>query len=366
MSLYNSPAVVLRPQIEPGRRVLVTSDIHANLPYFRGLLEKTGFCDDDVLIIDGDFLEKGAESLAMLRELMAMSRRGNVLTVMGNCDDWAAIFTENGRWIDRLPHYMSWRKSGLLWDMALELGLDPCDLPDMDTFRSLLGARFPEEFAFLRDLPQAIETEKYIFAHAAVYPGKSLDEHRVGELLRCDAYYNLGYRFDKWVVVGHYPVMLYRENIVNANPVIDPVRRIASIDGGCVLKDDGQLNALILPSIDSDEFTFTAYDPFPVRRVKTDQAGGGRSYYIRWGDSRVQVLQLSEEFSRCRHVRTGYEMDILTKYLFEAGEFTECNDCTDYVLPLKAGDAVSVVEETSRGYFVKHEGISGWYYGELV
>ena len=97
----------------------------------------------------------------------------------------------------------------------------------------------------------------------------------------------------------------------------------------------------------------------------SDQAEGGHSYYIRWGDSRVQVLERGAEFSHCRHVRTGYEMDILTKYLFEPGEFTDCNDCTDYVLPLHAGDKVSVVEETSRGYFVKHNGVSGWYFGAL-
>ena len=97
----------------------------------------------------------------------------------------------------------------------------------------------------------------------------------------------------------------------------------------------------------------------------SDQAEGERSYYIRWGDSRVQVLERGAEFSRCRHERTGYEMDILTKYLFTDGEFTDCNDCTDYVLPVKKGDIVRVVEETSRGYFVKRGGWSGWYRGEL-
>ena len=79
----------------------------------------------------------------------------------------------------------------------------------------------------------------------------------------------------------------------------------------------------------------------------------------------MQVLERGEEFSRCRHIRTGYEMDILTRYLFSGREVTDCNDCTDYVLPLKAGDRVRVVEETSRGWLVKHRGTTGWYYGEL-
>ena len=366
MTMYDEPARVKYPVIEPGRRMLVISDIHANLPYFHGLLDKVGFSDDDLLILDGDFLEKGKESLKTLREVMALCEKGNVLPIMGNCDDWGAIFRDNGRWGKNLPHYMQYRRSGLLWDMALELGEDPADIPDFEGFKCRLAARFPEEFAFLDALPQAIEAGRYIFAHAAVCPGKALEEHTVGELVRCDAWYRRGYRFDKWVVVGHYPVMLYCDDIVCANPIIDRERHIINIDGACVLKDDGQLNCLIIPDITKDEFSFAAYDPFPVRRVLSDQAGSKHSTYIRWGDSRVQVLERGAEFSRCRHVRTGYELDILTKYLFSDGEFTDCNDCTDYVLPLKAGDLVGVVEVCSRGYFVKHEGVSGWYFGELA
>ena len=80
----------------------------------------------------------------------------------------------------------------------------------------------------------------------------------------------------------------------------------------------------------------------------------------------VEVLERGEEFSRCRHVRTGYELDILTKYLRAGPDGTvRCNDCTDYVLPLSPGDGVGVVETTSRGFLCKHNGVSGWYFGEL-
>ena len=79
----------------------------------------------------------------------------------------------------------------------------------------------------------------------------------------------------------------------------------------------------------------------------------------------MDVLRRGAEFSRIRHRRTGYEMDVLTKYLRETDDGTIVNDCTDYVLPLRAGDTVSVVETSSRGYFVKHNGVSGWYFGAL-
>ena len=184
--------------------------------------------------------------------------------------------------------------------------------------------------------------------------------------MKFDDFMSRGYSFDKWVIVGHWPVMLYLPDRVCANPIIDREHKVISIDGGCTLKDDGQLNGLIIPYEGSEDFSFAAYDPFPVRRVKTAQRGGEKSYYIRWGDNDVQVLRRGGEFSLCRHVRTGYEMEILTKYLYSDEEFCKCNDCTDLVLELEAGDEVSVVEETSRGWLVKHRGTTGWYWGELI
>ena len=134
MGFYDMRPRILRPEIAPGRRVLVISDIHANLPYFHGVLKEAGFCADDVLILNGDFLEKGAESLKTLREVMALCEKGSTYALMGNCDDWAAIFHESGTWAKNILSYMRWRKSGLLWDMALELGLDPAGIEDFAAF----------------------------------------------------------------------------------------------------------------------------------------------------------------------------------------------------------------------------------------
>ena len=360
-------ARVAHLELKPGRRILVISDVHGNVPYLEGALRKAGFSDRDELILDGDFLEKGAESLRMLRIVMALCRRGNTHALLGNCDEWSDIFAPD--WPEagdeHVLRYLLWRKSGLLWDMCNTAGIDPFAMESFGEAKAILHERFREEFDFLASLPHAIEMERFLFAHAAAIPGKAPEAHRAEEFTRCDHFLTLDRRFDKWVIVGHWPVVLYGEDRVCANPIVDREKKIVSIDGGCVLKDDGQLNCLIIPDRDSEDFDFVAYDPFPERIALDDQAEGGRSYYIRWGDSRVQVLRRGEEFSRCRHVRTGYEMDILTRYLFTDDPVTDCNDCTDYVLPVKAGDRLRIVEETSRGVFCKRGGVSGWYYGGL-
>ena len=363
----NRRARIQKLNIEPGRRILVISDIHANIPYFEGVLKLTKFSDRDVLILDGDFLEKGNDSLRLLRMLMEMSKKENVHFVCGNCDDWADMYVPDFRdeICDYILKYLQYKKHSLLWDMCVEQGFDPMQLKDFRPMRELFRKAYPEVWTFLAGIPHAIDAGNFVFAHAGMTPGKPLEEHSPTELDRVDALLKTDRKYDRWLIVGHWPVMLYHENIVDANPIVDRERHIVSIDGGCVLKDDGQLNALVLPRAGDGDFSWYAYDPFPRARVKSDQAASARSYYIRWGDSEVRVLRRGEEFSLCRHLRTGYEMEILTKYLFSDEEITGCNDCTDYVLPLKAGDEVHVVERSSRGFFVKHAGVSGWYFGEL-
>ena len=361
------PARIRELNIDPGRRVLVMSDIHANVPYFEGVLEKAGFCADDELIIDGDFLEKGSQNVALLRRIMNQVEEGHTHVICGNCDDWADMYVHEkaDEWNPGILRYMQWKKSGLLWELCTELGIDPMKLTDLREAKEQMRIAFPEIWDFLKNLPHAMYTEKFVFAHAGMNPHKPLREQTRTELDRTDALLTTDWSYDRWLIVGHWPVMLYGENIVSANPIIDRKRRIVSIDGGCTLKDDGQLNCLILPDITSDDFSFIAYDPFPTALALDDQQAGERSYYIRWGDSRVQVLERGKEFSHCRHIRTGYEMDILTKYLFTEEEYTNCNDCTDYILPINAGDELRIVEETSRGFFVKRKGVSGWYFGRL-
>ena len=59
-------AVVIHPNFPPGRRIVAVSDIHGNLPFFRALLGKIALTPEDILVLVGDLLEKGQESLTCL------------------------------------------------------------------------------------------------------------------------------------------------------------------------------------------------------------------------------------------------------------------------------------------------------------
>lgn len=131
---------------------------------------------------------------------------------------------------------------------------------------------------------------------------------------------------------------------------------------GCVLKDDGQLNALILRR---GKFTSEWYDPFPLGRALDAQKKSARSAYIRWGDNAVEPIELGREWCRIRHIRTGYVMDVPTDFLYESKGVLRVNDVTDYRPAIAPGETLSIVRETDRGYWIKKNGVSGWYSGRV-
>ena len=60
-------AVVKQIDLPAEKRVFAVSDVHGNLDYLKGLLNKIHFSPDDVLIILGDLIEKGPRSIDTLQ-----------------------------------------------------------------------------------------------------------------------------------------------------------------------------------------------------------------------------------------------------------------------------------------------------------
>lgn len=365
----NRPARVLRPDIAPGRRVLVISDIHGQLSFLKGVLDKVGFSPDDVLILLGDMLEKGPDSLATLRYILRLQRTHTVYALCGNCDHIDRVFLEGLPHVDEdlWPVFDFWWRRGLIAQMAAELGLPITGPGDLPGIRRAILERLPDEADFLLELPHILEAGRYIFVHGGVPRETDLDSLPEYTCLKNDDFLGQGLTFDKWVVVGHWPVTLYDPRIASAAPIITRDRHIISIDGGCVLKADGQLNALIIPDVYRDEVEWAAYDGLPLVTALDDQAPSDDPFNLRWSDSVVEVVREEEDCCLCRHVTTGRELWVLREYLYcrRSDRQLHCEDSTDYRLPVAAGDVLSLVRSCSLGHLVKKNGVTGWYMGRI-
>ena len=175
-----------------------------------------------------------------------------------------------------------------------------------------------------------------------------------------------GHSFRRWCIVGHWPVTLYHPHVPSAAPLLAEGRHIASIDGGCSLKVDGQLNALVLPERPGGAFSWFAYDGLPTATALDPQAPSADSVNIRWGRNALEVLERGAELSLCRHLETGRVLEVLTEYLYVDRGVTRCEDSTDYRLAVRPGDTLSVVRRISDRALVKKDGVTGWYFGRLA
>ena len=379
-------ATVIRPAVEPGRRVVAVSDIHGNLPFLKGLLERVALRLDDVLILAGDLLEKGRDSLATLRYVMELQEKYTVYPLCGNCDYIDRVFLEGQAGADGAfsqwmlngsgasgvdeglwPILSYWRERSTLIQMAAEAGIPfPVGPKDLPALRAALLDNFPKETAFLMNLPHILEAGNFIFVHGGVPREDRLEELDAYSCMKNDNFMGQGHRFRKWVVVGHWPVTLYHDRIQQSAPIIDRERRIASIDGGCVLKVDGQLNALIIPDVNGDDMDFTAYDGLePVTALDAQEASPD-PVNIRWSDSVVEVLSEDGDCVRVRHPSSGRELWLPRDFVsrWRDGQ-THTEDATDYRLPVEPGDTLRLVRETGRGRLVKKDSVTGWYFGRI-
>ena len=361
-------ARVVHMELPAGRRVLAISDIHGNLPFFRGVLAAADYTPDDVLVLVGDLVEKGPDSLALLRAVMELAQHNTVYCLRGNCDNLVWEFVEEPG-ADEDPfydHYLKvWGDRCLLIQMGRAAGLDPKGPEDLPALRQAVREKFGPELAFLGAMPEILVTPDFLFVHGGVADEDQLEGLDAWRCMKNDDFLSQGRSFRRWCIVGHWPVTLYHPHVPSAAPLLLPDRHIASIDGGCSLKLDGQLNALELPRTPGGDFHWYAYDGLPTAVALDAQAPSKDSVNVRWGRNVLEVLERGKYLSRCRHQETGRELEVLTEYLYTKDGITRCEDSTDYRLGIQPGDVVSVVRKLPDRALVKKNGVTGWYFGRM-
>jgi len=363
---------VKRVNLPDDRRILMISDIHGHAEGLQAVLDQAGFCPKDVLIIVGDMIEKGSESLRTLRLIMQLCQTHTVYPLIGNVDMWRleGLLSDDPVMQKRLLQYslkaQGWWNTSFLGELCAEAGISlTADMDTACTFRQL-REHFAGELSFLASLPTALETQNMIFVHGGI-PHERLDElagQEAHSLLKYDHFYDEGLAFKKYVVVGHWPVTLYSKSHPCNKPIIDGERRIICLDGGCGLKNDGQLNLLAMPDWRTDTFQLYSWCGLPTITALDPQEASVSCGYIRWGDNEVSVIEKRGGFARILH--HGREMTVPESFLYKENERTFCDDITDYQLAVFKGDALSLVLNTPQGCYVKKNGVTGWYMGRYA
>lgn len=361
-----------RISLPQNRRVLVTSDIHGGRRQLRQVLKKADFSQEDILFIVGDYMERGPESLGVVRDVMELCKTHTVYPMIGNSDLARLNCMEKGDLVscedlwkvsDGLRRYYG---TSMLWEMCGEAGLSPASPQELMECIPQLREQFKPELDFLRGLFTIIETEHYIFVHGGLPSGDL--ETFVGTdpfpYLKNDAFVNKGICFEKWLVVGHWPASLYWKDQYNFAPFVQQRQRILAIDGGCGVKSEGQLNLVELRPGGGAPLGLFAADILPKYRALDGQQACPGNAVVSWVTRRVERLEQKGGFSRLRHLDSGAVFLAPDCWLYEEPEGLCCRDYTDSLLEILPGDVFSMILSLPEGMLVKKDSRVGWYLGQ--
>ena len=348
-------------KIPAGRRIIVISDIHGNFEYLTKLLKKINYKHRDFLIIDGDIVEKGPESLKTLTFLMMLSNLNDVYFTKGNCDEMFMRDFNDPAQVDLVYNYILSMPNSLWWEMFKGLELEIKTKEDFVKAIPVVHEHYRTELDFLDSLPLIIETPQLTFVHAGLNHKDftQIDPHFC---IKNNAFMDSNsIIFDKWLIVGHWPVSNYGDKNINCNPHLDYLHRVISIDGGNMIKKFGQLNALIISGIEAMNISYDSYEEGPTLEITKEQKSEHKPVSIHYGDNEMIIVEPKGPITRVRQKKTGYAFALPTHKLYEHEGHWFCLDYTDYLPALHVGEKVFCYEFYDGRYLVKKDGIIGWY-----
>ncbi|HDR7600583.1 TPA: metallophosphoesterase [Bacillus mycoides] len=349
--------------IPKGVRVIVISDIHGELNLLKELLHKVNFKDEDYLIINGDLCEKGRNSIGVVNYVMDLVvSKQNVYVIEGNCEAVVeALVNEN----PALINYLCTRKNTIFNEWLAKLNVTVNEESDICEVKNILMGRFSKEIKWLTELPTAIETDDYIFVHAGLEDRENWRQTDRKNAIAMPEFFNKSHRENKYVVVGHWPVVNYSEEAPSNNPVIDKEKKIIAIDGGNAIKEAGQLNAFIIQRTTSgDTFSYTYVDHFPQYEVLADfNANSVMQGGVTYPHYYIEPVERMKGFIVCKQLGTNELLHVKNEYIkqLESGEYTVKTDISCAQISIRKGDKVSLIDGSCMGYdLIKKDGVEGW------
>ena len=105
--------------------------------------------------------------------------------------------------------------------------------------KEALLSEFSQELYWLTELPTAIETEDYIFVHAGLEDRVDWKETERKNAIAMPEFFNQSHKANKYVIVGHWPVVNYSEEAPSNNPVIDKEKKLLQLMEEMQLKKQG-------------------------------------------------------------------------------------------------------------------------------
>ncbi len=165
-------------------------DVHGCLTSLETIFRNIDYSSSDTFVFLGDYIDRGVDSKGVIDFIMALSKKTNVITLLGNHEVMMSQAKD-----DRLTLSM-WLRCG---------GSQTLDSYNAGDVKQWVDDIPQSHWNFIANLRLYYETDKYIFAHAAVNPNKNMENQDASFLLWQHNHENIKHKSGKTLVVGHTP-----------------------------------------------------------------------------------------------------------------------------------------------------------------
>lgn len=218
------------------KRLLAMGDIHGQYEKMMRVLDKSGYDPAvDRLILLGDYVDRGFQSDLVVHEVKNLVEKG-ALALYGNHEDLMikALAGRFGGHAD-LQAVEQWYANG--GEITLGSYRDRKNLLE-------------DHLRFLAGLPLWHKVDDFLFVHAGIRPGRSMEEQTLQDLIWIREEYILAYNGPLCVVTGHTPTQYLKRyeifpDVKDANQPVVRSRQIF-LDTGAAW--GGPLTTMELPS----------------------------------------------------------------------------------------------------------------------
>lgn len=344
-------------------RFLFISDIHGDLDLLKLALKEVAFCEDDVLFLLGDIIEKGDQNIAILDYLLDLRTKYKIYFLAGNCDEVLRYILPP---VDRemFLYYTLVKKHSIINEMANKLNIELKPNIDVDQLCNKLYQNFTKYYEFVDSFYDVIIlNNNYVLVHGGLDDIENIPYYNPS-ILKYDSFYLKAKPTPYYRIVGHFPVVNYSRTIPCNNPIIDEEKHVICIDGGNKVKPTGQLNVLILKD---DKFSFIYVDKYIKQICKTNILDTHISPYHTnsYLENVIYKGEKNGDFYVCYNEQGIKCYAYKSNVIISDNKFF-CYDATNYFMPLKKGDRYSLIVKAEPFSIVKKEGYIGLVSTELI
>ncbi len=350
-------------------RLIVVSDVHGHHEMLEQLLQRIGRKDSDILILLGDFINKGIDSYRTYQYMCEMAKHPNTYFMKGNHELFIYRHLTD-------VHLAQWFL-GFLKDNHFETlpkaildheGIDINTFADGEALVRFFRENYQDMLNFLNDMPIIMEVDKFRLVHGGYERDFKIDQDEV-QFLKYDDYNRLGKPQEKMTIVGHWPVKNIRKDQMTNMPFYNKEKKILSIDGGMGVTNTGELNALIIEKNGDDyQYHIEQENHFEKRKILVEKVFDEEEpVYVSYPFFDVEVLEYGPFMSLCRHVNTDKVLSVFTSLLEkkEDGYGIKTNYINRF-FNLPVGEEVEVGMIFEECVLVKYKDEFGWILREQI